>query len=384
MMPPTLSLPGQQGVWRDQYHQDSRHNHAQFYDQSSPHFRRSYESPGSNADSKLKLKKAFKDIRDAPNAEKYECRSGRILYSCWKEDLKREVADLELEPSQWLDLLKVRTKGAARQAVQRACDLTLETSPAKACEMVWKYLDTAFQTTKKPSQSLIAGIINGPPLTLADLEGLTRFAQDCDSAQCLIESSPDTFLSLNEEMTQERIFDRLSPDMNREWFKHRMEKGHEEGSVPFEIFAKWINVQLKIELRRRGPDRNEKPYPSSPTTEKVKPGSAQSQTADQPQHTPSQSRVMKNSCKICGGYGHDLALRCDRFQKMEVREQWKACMPGGKGLCRSCLKSSCNLLGRCPERPGQCGMCRDTHHRDMRCKPEGMRPPTSPFNNHQQ
>ena len=222
VMPPPLSSPDHQGQRRDQFCQDTRYEHTQFYDQSSPHFRRSYESPGSTVDAKLKLKKAFKEIRDAPNAEKYENRSGRILYSSWKDDLTREVADLELEPSQWLDLLKVRTKGAARQAVQRACDITLETSPAKACEMVWKYLDTAFQTTKKPSQSIIAGIMNGPPITLENLEGLTIFAQDCDSAQCLIESSPNTFLSLTEEMTQERIFDRVSSDLNREWFKYRM------------------------------------------------------------------------------------------------------------------------------------------------------------------
>ena len=294
--------------------------------------------------------------------------------------MTREVADLELEPSQWLDLLKVRTKGAARQAVQRACDITLETSPAKACEMVWKYLDTAFQTTKKPSQSIIAEIMNGPPITLENLEGLTIFAQDCDSAQCLIESSPNTFLSLNEEMTQERIFDRLSPDMNREWYKYRMEKGHEEGSVSFEIFAKWINVQLKIELRRRGPDRNEKPCTSSPT----RTGSALSQLAEQFQPlrttspvrtSPGQNRAIWSGCKVCGLKNHESVLECGKFGRMTADEKHKTCSnygPLGRRLCKHCLNSRCVLFGDCPKKT-RCSTCRYDHHATMGCRSDNMR-----------
>ena len=298
--------------------------------------------------------------------------------------MRREVADLELESSQWLDLLKVRTKGAARQAVQRACDITLETSPAKACEIVWKFLDTAFETTKKPSQSLIAGIINGPLLTLTDLEGLTRFAQDCDSAQCLIESSPNTFLSLNEEMTQERIFDRLSPDMNREWFKYRLEKGHEDGPVSFKIFAKWINVQLKIELKRRGPDRNEKSYTSSLTAQNERQGAAPSQPNYPPLHqrmtspvdtSPGQSRIRGFGCKVCGRKDHESAVDCSAFRKLTPDERHGTCTnsgPLGKGLCKHCLISGCTRFSSCPKKV-RCMMCRYDHHVMMGCRSDNTR-----------
>ena len=66
MPPPQSSSPDQQNLRQDHYRQESRQDHIQFYDQSSPHLRRSYESPGSTVDAKLKLKKAFNEIRDAP------------------------------------------------------------------------------------------------------------------------------------------------------------------------------------------------------------------------------------------------------------------------------------------------------------------------------
>ena len=46
MMPPSHSSPDQQGPRKDQFCQETRYEHSQYYDQSSPHFRRSYESPG--------------------------------------------------------------------------------------------------------------------------------------------------------------------------------------------------------------------------------------------------------------------------------------------------------------------------------------------------
>ena len=65
-----------------------------------------------------------------------------------------------------------------------------------------------------------------------------------------MESLPNTFLSFNEQMTQESIFERLSPDLSREWFRYRREKGIPKGAVRFEIFADWIKAQASIELER--------------------------------------------------------------------------------------------------------------------------------------
>ena len=279
VMPPPLSSPDHQGQRRDQFCQDARYEHTQFYDQSSPHFRRSYESPGSTVDAKLKLKKAFKEIRDAPNAEKYESRSGQKLYSSWKEALKREVGDLELEPSQWLDLLKVRTKGKANQIVQDAWDMSLETSPEIALEKAWKYMDKAFHTTTKASQWIFSNVLTGSDITLTDVDGLETFARLCDEALCFMETSPGTFLSFNEQMTQERIFERLDPELSRKWFEFRVERRLPEGAVSFKVFSEWINAQSSIELARIGSDRKDRRPQTSLTTQKEK-----TETAYQPPH----------------------------------------------------------------------------------------------------
>ena len=94
------------------------------------------------------------------------------------------MGDLELEPSQWLDLLKVRTKGKANQIVQDACDMSLETSPEIALEKAWKYMDKAFHTTKKPSQWIFSSVLNGSDITLTDNDGLENSARMCDEALC--------------------------------------------------------------------------------------------------------------------------------------------------------------------------------------------------------
>ena len=194
------------------------------------------------------------------------------------------MGDLELESSQWLDLLKVRTKGKAHQIVQDACDMLLETSPEIALEKVWKYMDKAFHTTRKPSQWIFSSVLTGSDITLSDVDGLENFARLCDEALCFMETSPGTFLSFNEQMTQEKIFERLDPELSRKWFEFRAEKRLPEGAVPFKMFSEWINAQSSIELARIGSDRKDLRPKAPPTVQKEKTGSPFSQTAYQTPH----------------------------------------------------------------------------------------------------
>ena len=159
------------------------------------------------------------------------------------------------------------------------------------------------------------------------------------------------------------------------------------------MFSEWINAQSSIELARIGSDRKDRRLKASPNTLKEKTETAPSQTAYKNPYvrgssavevSPGLNRATTNECKICDRKGHDFARQCDRFQKMGDKEQWEACTSAGKRLCRNCLKSSCNLFGKCPERPGQCRTCQDSHHQDMQCKPEGMRSLSSPFNSRRQ
>ena len=181
--------------------------------------------------------------------------------------------------------------------------------------------------------------------------------------------------------------------MSREWFRYRRDKGIPKGAVRFEIFADWIKAQASIELERIGSDKKESLSSSSLTTPSERTGIAPSQTTYQTPHvrgsstvgiSPGPDRVPTDDCKICGRKDHDCALQCGRFQRMGVKEQWEACTSAGKRLCRNCLKSRCELFGKCSQRRGQCRTCQDSHHQDMQCKPEGMRSLSSPFNSRRQ
>ena len=73
---------------------------------------------------------------DARNPEYFDGKSS-ALYLPWKVALEAEVSHLALTPTQWMDLLKTRTKGKAKEAVLRAQTLLLETSPDHAVESAW-------------------------------------------------------------------------------------------------------------------------------------------------------------------------------------------------------------------------------------------------------
>ena len=98
----------------------------------SPTPRRSYTPQSSVDDASLKLNKAFRQVLEAKNPE---CYSGENIahYMPWKQALHREVEHLtEMTSMQWINLVKARTKGEAREAVEQACELLSETSPSSS------------------------------------------------------------------------------------------------------------------------------------------------------------------------------------------------------------------------------------------------------------
>ena len=347
----------------------------------------------------MKRSKAFRQVLDIKNPEYFDG-SNMMKYLPWKIALQKEVSHLEIDPTQWLELIKIRTRKDAREVVDRACAPLLETSPERTLDRVWRFLDRRFKTPQKPSQDILSNLMYGAQIADRNVKGLSDFADLCDSAADLMQDSPGLSASLNEITTQDAIVNRLPPILRHEWFRHQCNVLDVDGPVAFLKLAEWIESQAKI-LRREsinlaGPIP---PTPSVSRTQALKEGTiaqnerqgaAPSQPAYQPPHargtsgngtSPGPNRAPTNDCKICGRKDHDFALQCDRFQRMGVREQWEACTSDGKRMCRNCLKSRCELFGRCPERQGQCRTCQDSHHRDMQCKPEGMRSLSSPFNN---
>ena len=112
--------------------------HTRQMQHQSPTPRRSYTPQSSVDDASLKLNKAFRQVLEAKNPE---CYSGEIIshYSPWKQALHREVEHLtEMISTQWINLVKARTKGEAREAVDQACELLSETSPvSRQSELCW-------------------------------------------------------------------------------------------------------------------------------------------------------------------------------------------------------------------------------------------------------
>ena len=180
-------------------------------------------------------------------------------------------------------------------------------------------------------------------------------------------------------MTQESIFERLSPDLSREWFRYRREKGIPKGAVRFEIFADWIKDQASIELERIGSDRKESLYCPSSTTPKERPEPAY-QPSPQKTTSPvststSQKRTSGTGCKVCGKKDHEIALDCDKFKELTDDEKHGTCSrypPLGKRLCIHCLNSRCDLFRDCPERQ-RCRRCRYDHHATIACRSDIMK-----------
>ena len=147
---------------------------------------------------------------DARNPEYFDGKSP-ALYLPWKVALQAEASHLSLTPTQWMDLLKTRTKGEAKDAVLRAQVLLLETSSDQAVEAAWKYLDLSFKTTQKPSQDVYTSLMQGAKIAPENSKDLMALAQTCLTAVTFMECSRGTLPALNELVSQRTLIDRLPP-----------------------------------------------------------------------------------------------------------------------------------------------------------------------------
>ena len=123
------------------------------------------------------------------------------------------------------------------EVVDRACLLQQELTAKETVQLAWDYLDQQFQTQKKPSQQILSTLQCGPQISSSDPIELTAFAQNCESALCIMKSKPGTLAALNEQATQDIIVSRLSPDLNQKWYDYRYERLNARNAVPFESFV---------------------------------------------------------------------------------------------------------------------------------------------------
>ena len=239
---------------------------------------------GRKSDFKLKRNRAFKDILASP-VLKYDGKN-RLGFRPWMDALRRETADLDLEASQWLDLLEVRTSGTALDLVQSARLIQFETSPQQALEKVWEYLDQQFSSPHQPSQQLLRHLLHGARITPSDPTALTTFARHCDSAVYLRRCNPGCLPSLDESTNQLTLFQRLSPDLNYKWQEFRCANFPGKGPIPFETFARWITTQSQICLHYQETQPNDEVFPQTPSSKLKGSGNLQAQSSLPTFHSP--------------------------------------------------------------------------------------------------
>ena len=194
----------------------------------------------------LKRNKAFKQIltSKATQFDGTNC----LDYKPWKDALLREVAGLDPNAAQWLDLLEVRTTGTANRLIKDLRVIHLEASPEQALKSSWETLDQRFHTKQRPSQYLLQNLLQGPIISSSEPNNLFAFARSCKTATELHRSSQGLLASLEEETTQETIARRLDQNLYVDWQRFRRKRFGRAPNIPFERFSTWIMEQAEIFL----------------------------------------------------------------------------------------------------------------------------------------
>ena len=216
-----------------------RHQSHQYASQSPHTSPRGFASASSyDATDPIRISKAFGRIMASP-AKKFDGKEAQE-YKPWKDALHREVAGVELTPSQWMDLVEKRTSGDAYAVVQHTRVIYLETDPTFALQCVWDCLDDRFQAVKRPAQQLLADLMQGKAVSSDHPNELFLFAQDCGMAVKLQTQHPEAMIILEDQSCQDAIINRLDPRLSEKWYEHREEKGGLYAQLQFRTFADWI------------------------------------------------------------------------------------------------------------------------------------------------
>ena len=109
-----------------------------------------------------------------------------------------EMEDLNLNPSQRLQILGRRTIGKAYYIVDHTKYLELELSPSAAIANAWRQLDARFGSPYLQSQTLLHDLINGPIISHMYHDSLCDFAQKCTITLRIQQTNPRSLPSLEE------------------------------------------------------------------------------------------------------------------------------------------------------------------------------------------
>ena len=197
----------------------------------------------SQAKWKLRRNKALKQAM-AVTTSTFTGEDGST-YRTWKNSIRREVADLEPDAEQWIDLLEKRTSRTAQKVVKRTKDILMESDPQLALDMIWEALDVRFQYQQEPSQLLIKDLLFGPTIS-TDTDAIFTFAHDCKLAVEFRKHNPGRLNSLEDKTSLDMMKNRLNLHLQDKWHEYVQTRYNDYARVTFIDFASWIQRQAGI------------------------------------------------------------------------------------------------------------------------------------------
>ena len=107
-----------------------------------------------------------------------------------EKGLETEVNHLEPSLAQWYELLLRRTSLQAQDVVKKLGNLSEEIGIDEVIASIWDALDKKHPLEDKGSEDVMNDLMNGPPLSLDDLNTLSQFVADCSVAVHMFNKAP--------------------------------------------------------------------------------------------------------------------------------------------------------------------------------------------------
>ena len=147
-----------------------------------------------------------------------------------------------MSATQELQLLEARTELEPQQTIKNVRYVKCDIGPKQALQMAWKNLDDRFQSGHSPSQQLMATLMKGPTISLADTTALFNLSMHCQSAIAIRNADPSTLRALDDQSILDSLVNRLDSQLRVQWLQHR----RNTKTPSFELFTEWVMTWAEI------------------------------------------------------------------------------------------------------------------------------------------
>ena len=294
------------------------------------------------------------------NADRYRSADQRLRTSALDYyQFIRQVEDRILnvygqsDPGHALHLLLDATKGQAHKLISSCVML----SPDIALNEALRLLHKAFGSPQVAVRAFIDSVCEGGVISHTEV-GLEDFYSGLTNYKIVLEAAGAGNL-LNAASIAERIFMRLSHNLQKGFAKLALDPGFDMDVVPFELFIEYIDQQHRLLCSRFG--RLLKSSKSKITPKGCKTRANVVQTFKDNHHRIVTKRLSDVEtlprCNYCNTLGHQVE-RCEVFQKLSFANRKEFVQH--KRLCFNCLCKGYGIK-YCSSKI-RCRKCYGKHH----------------------